>query len=108
MMKTQITFLTFTLFSVAFTFGQQQNTPTKQSKTTVVKTTTQVAPTKSLEQINYELNAIKIKTEYVKSHPEEMEIAKKEHWFEDMEIYRKTLEKQKAVLLSQNKTSQTK
>lgn len=99
-MKHQIYCLALCSMITGYSLGQQN------TKSATVQQ--QKAPKKSLEQINYELNAIKVKMEYVKSHPKEMEIAKKEHWFEDMEIYRKTLEKQKALILLQSKSNESK
>jgi hypothetical protein len=99
-MKSLILSVSMFLFFVDFSFCQMQKT---ENNTTVSTNTPSesVTPTKTLEQINYELNAIDKKIEYVKSRPDEMEIAKKEHWFEDMEIYRKSLLDQKAILLLQ-------
>lgn len=57
-----------------------------------------VQPKKIIADIDKELEAIDIKTQYVKSHPEELEIAIKENWFEKMEEYKKSLEKEKADL----------
>jgi hypothetical protein len=55
-------------------------------------------PKKTIADIDKELEAIDSKIQYVKSHPEELEIAVKESWFEQMETYKKTLEKEKATL----------
>lgn len=59
---------------------------------------TTIQPKKTIADIDKELEAIEIKTQYVKSHPEELEIAIKENWFTQMEEYKKILEKQKAEL----------
>jgi|GEM_PF-4621094 len=57
-----------------------------------------IQPKKTLADIDKELEAIDIKIQYVKSHPDELEIAIKENWFAQMEAYKITLEKEKAIL----------
>lgn len=83
------------IFSQSNTSSKEIEYPYTVSSNNQVNTT---IPAKTIADIDKEIEAIDIKIQYVKSHPEELEIAVKESWFEQMDEYKKTLEKEKTTL----------
>lgn len=76
----------------------QENTQTYPYTVSTNNQSISTPPQPTVEDIDNELKAIDTKIAYVKAHPEELEIATKEKWFDQMEAYRKKLLEEKAAL----------